>query len=121
MIVDSTADLLISVKRILWSKLNAAGQICVASDYVLVQKSIIPEFLEACKEALATFFPDIGGALKSDSYSRIVSDLHFKRLKGLLVETNGRTVVGGNWNEQQRQIEPTIVVDVEPGDALMNQ
>lgn len=103
--------------------MNNAGQACVAADYVLAEKSIIPHLVEALKAAYYSFFPDEGGALKSDSYGRIVSDLHFERLKGVLGRTNGRVVFGGNWDEGpgQRGFEPTIVVDVKPGDALLQE
>lgn len=39
-IVDSTADLDLAAKRIIGSKYLNAGQVCVAPDYVLVEKQV---------------------------------------------------------------------------------
>lgn len=66
-----------------------------------------------------SFYPD--GPLKSDSYSRIVSDAHFKRVKGLLDNTKGTVVLGGETDAAQRFIAPTIVRDVTPDDSLMSE
>ncbi|PPQ75058.1 hypothetical protein CVT26_012060 [Gymnopilus dilepis] len=122
-IVDSTANISISAKRILWSKVGNAGQTCVAVDYVMVEKSILPDLIESLKDAYESFFPNNGGALKSESYARIVSDLHFERLKDLLRQTDGEILFGGDWDSGhgQRQLEPTIVVGIKPGDMLMQE
>ena len=39
-IVDNTANLKVSAKRILWGKLTNAGQTCVAPDYILAHEDI---------------------------------------------------------------------------------
>ncbi|KDR68932.1 hypothetical protein GALMADRAFT_230970 [Galerina marginata CBS 339.88] len=118
-IIDSTADISISAKRILWGKINNCGQICVAPDYILAEKSIVPALINALKEHYNTFYPH--GALASDSYSRVVSDAHFERLKTVLGRTKGEIVLGGRWEEGpgKRGFEPTLVIDVKPGDALL--
>jgi len=117
-IVDSSADLSLTAKRILWGKINNCGQICVAPDYLLAEKSIIPGLVAAFKEHYASFFPE--GPLASDSYSRIVSDAHFDRLKSLLGRTHGQIVLGGKWEEGGgRGMEPTVITDVKEDDALL--
>lgn len=120
-IIDSTADISISAKRVLWGKINNSGQICVAPDYILAERSIVDALVEALKAHYHSFYPE--GALKSDSYGSIVSDYHFERLKGLLRRTKGKIVVGGKWDEEpgKRGFEPTIVVDVKPGDSLLEE
>lgn len=76
------------------------------------------ELIAAFKAAYKSFYPE--GALKSESFSRIVSDAHFKRVKGLLDRTKGEIVLGGKTNEN-RGIEPTIVNNVVDGDSLMEE
>ena len=120
-IVDSTADIKLSARRILWGKVTNAGQICVAPDYILAERSILPALLDALKEEYRSFYPE--GPFKSSSYGRIVSDAHVERLKGVLERTNGQIVLGGKWSEDQgkRGLEPTFVVDVKPGDSLLEE
>ncbi|KAF8166014.1 aldehyde dehydrogenase [Crassisporium funariophilum] len=119
-IVDATADVSIAAKRILWGKTNNAGQICVAPDYILAHSSIIPALENALKEHYKAFYPD--GALASESYSRVVSDQHFARLKGVLGRTDGKIVMGGQWEEGgKRGFEPTVVTGVKANDALLEE
>ncbi|KAF8961613.1 NADP-aldehyde dehydrogenase [Flammula alnicola] len=108
-IVDSTADISVAAKRILWGKINNCGQLCVTPDFVLAEKSIMPALVEAFAAHLKTFYPE--GAHESKSYGRIVSDEHFKRLKGLLSNTKGRIAAGGKLVQGERFMEPTVVVD----------
>ena len=123
-LVDSTADIAVSAKRILWGKINNAGQVCVAPDYVLADASIVAPLVEALKQTLDAFYPN--GALSGTSqasFSRIVSDAHAKRLKGLLERTKGTIVTGGKWGiiDGKHGLEPTIVTGVQPGDALLEE
>ncbi|KAF8801541.1 NADP-aldehyde dehydrogenase [Phlegmacium glaucopus] len=120
-IVDSTADIFLTAKRILWGKINNAGQICVAPDYILAQSSIVPSLIIAFKEHYDAFFPE--GALASASYSRIISETHFARLKDILGRTNGKIVTGGNWENEGGKLvfEPTVVTGVTVGDSLLDE
>ncbi|KAF8637546.1 hypothetical protein AX17_002753 [Amanita inopinata Kibby_2008] len=117
-IIDGNYDLHLAAKRILWGKTNNAGQICVAPDYVLIPREKQDEFVEALKDTITTFYPE--GALNSDSYSRIVTETQFKRLKGLLEKTQGQVVLGGK-DDGKKGLEPTIVRDVKPGDVLLDE
>ena len=68
---------------------------------------------------LKAFYPD--GALKSDSYARIATDAHFKRLQSLLQNTKGQIVIGGETDAAQRFFAPTVVNNVSPDDSLMGE
>ncbi|TFK33492.1 Aldehyde/histidinol dehydrogenase [Crucibulum laeve] len=120
-----------AARRVLWGKINNAGQICVTPDYVLCPRSLLPLFLPALRKTLATFFPD--GALNSNSFSRVVSLTHWNRLKDLLRRSEGEIVAGGGMlepgfdqegaekgNRTQRggKLEPTVVI-VKEGDSLL--
>ena len=54
-IVDASADLEISARRIVWGKFMNAGQTCVAPDYVLVHESIKAEFIKMMKKTAGRF------------------------------------------------------------------
>ncbi|KAG6918470.1 hypothetical protein DXG01_014097 [Tephrocybe rancida] len=117
-IVDGTFDIALAAKRILWGKINNAGQICVAPDFVLVLREKQEELAAALKAACDSFYPE--GALNSTSISRIVSDAHHKRLKRLLERTKGQIVFGGRTNEK-KGFEPTVVKNVTGTDSLMEE
>jgi acyl-CoA reductase-like NAD-dependent aldehyde dehydrogenase len=50
-----------------------------------------------------------------------VSPRHFARVKGLLDNTKGTIVVGGESDAETKYIAPTIVKDVKPDDSLMSE
>jgi aldehyde dehydrogenase (NAD+) len=70
------------------------------------------------KARIAEVYPQ--GSLKSDSYGRIVSDLHHKRIKALLDGTKG-TIVAGGQVDDSRGFELTVVRDVKDGDSLLSE
>ncbi|KAG6815270.1 hypothetical protein H0H93_010376, partial [Arthromyces matolae] len=117
-IVDGTFDITIAAKRILWGKINNAGQICVTPDFVLVLRDKQEELCQALKEAYESFYPD--GALNSTSIGRIVTEAHHKRLTGLLERTKGEIVFGGRINDK-KGFEPTIVKNVPGDDSLLEE
>jgi acyl-CoA reductase-like NAD-dependent aldehyde dehydrogenase len=73
--------------------------------------------VEAIQEAATEFRLD--GALESDSYTSIVSEGHFKRLRNIMEKSSAEVVVGGDTNEEGRRITPTVYRDVKDGDSLL--
>ncbi|KAG1733555.1 aldehyde dehydrogenase [Suillus lakei] len=118
-IIDSEYDIDLAAKRILWGKCNNAGQICVAPDYVLVQRDKQDELVKAFQKHYNAFFPK--GALDSPLFGSIVSDLHHKRLTSLLSRTKGEVVLQGRADAARRRLEPTIVKDVAGSDSLLEE
>jgi aldehyde dehydrogenase (NAD+)/aldehyde dehydrogenase (NAD(P)+) len=51
----------------------------------------------------------------------MVNQQAFKRVNGLLQTTKGTIVVGGQAEEAQKYIAPTIVKDVKTDDSLMSE
>lgn len=114
-IVDASVDLKLAAKRIAFGKLLNAGQTCIAPDYVLVEASVRDAFIQNLREALSEKFPDGDYA----DQARIVNDRHYQDKKALL---EGQTVViGGGFDDALRKIEPTVLVDVDPESAVMQE
>ncbi len=114
-IVDASANLALSAKRIAFGKCLNAGQTCVAPDYVLAHASIKDALIEELQKAMTAFFP-------SGDYSSmpvIVNDRHFARVMGLI--DPAKVVCGGKGDPQRRFIEPTLLKDVEWNDAVMRE
>ncbi len=116
-VVTKHADARLAARRLLWGKVNNAGQVCMAENYVLVDKDVTAAFLAELKIALDEFFP--GGVRTSPDYGRIVNQHHFRRLKALLDNTRGKVLLGGAMDEGDRFIEPTFVLVDDIRDPLM--
>jgi aldehyde dehydrogenase (NAD+) len=114
-IIDESADLRVTARRIAWGKWLNAGQTCVAPDYLLVAESKQDALVAELRRAIEEFYgadPHL-----SDSYGRIVSPRHFDRLESLM--TGGIAAVGGDTKSDERYIAPTVLVDVDPESQLM--
>lgn len=114
-IVDERINIDVAVKRILWGKFINAGQTCMAPDYVLVDSRIKEIFYKASKEWLVAFFSE--NPCDSPDYGRIINNHHFLRLKDYLKQ--GKVVIGGNYKEEQRFIEPTLLEVTDLGQPVM--
>ena len=114
-IVSDTADVDKSAKRIVWGKFLNAGQTCIAPDYIMVHKNIYNEFLDKAKEYTQNFYYTDGKL--NENFMYIVNDKHTQRLLGLIEQS--KVIFGGKANG--RQIEPTIIKDVEFTDAIMQE
>jgi aldehyde dehydrogenase (NAD+) len=112
-IVAEDADIDIAAKRIAWTKLINSGQICIAPDYVLADAKIRDDLVRKISDAVTVFQSD-----QSDG-KRIVNERHFDRLTGYLAATKGTVAFGGGSDASQLRIQPTVVVDPDPGEPLM--
>lgn len=116
-IVDETADLNYAARKIIWAKMNNAGQVCIAPDYLFIKKQIKPKLIEAMILAVQTMYgPDTKA---SSSYARIINLKHFKRLKNLL--SLGRIIYGGEHDETQLYLAPTLMDEVALDSELMQE
>jgi aldehyde dehydrogenase (NAD+) len=113
-IVAADADVDIAAKRIAWSKLLNAGQTCVAADYVLADAMVRDELVGKIADAVTAFRSG------EQSGMRIVNQRQFDRLTGYLAKTKGTIVLGGDFDAPARRLQPTVVVDPDPGEPLMS-
>lgn len=74
--LDSTVNMKVAVKRILWGKCANAGQTCIAPDYVLCTKEVQQLFVKEAAGILHGFYN--GNPQDSPDYCHIISDKHFK-------------------------------------------
>lgn len=114
-LVDRTANLPVTARRILWCKLFNAGQTCLAPDYVLVHQDVEEELLALFQSTLKEFYGN--DPKRSPDFGRIINVRHHRRLMGLM--GSGRVVVGGNGDEAERYIAPTLLRDVPEDSPVM--
>ena len=116
-IVDKSANLAIAGRRIAWAKYVNTGQTCVAPDYVLAHDSIADKLVEEIRKSIKNFYGD--DPRQSSDFARISSPRHFSRLDAMLA--SGNIAIGGQTDEQDRYISPTVLVDVKASDAVMQE
>lgn len=115
-IVDETADIRLAAKRIAWGKLLNAGQTCISVDYIVVHNRIKKNFIKALQEEISLRYPD---AVNNDTYPRIISQNHYERLLNLI--STEENVIGGQKNDIERKIAPTIFPDAEFDHEIMKE
>ena len=117
-LVTKQADLPLAARRILFGKGMNAGQTCVAPDYVLCDRAVLPKLLSAFQKELSTFFG--GDPLHHPDWPRIVNSRHFDRLTVLMQSAENDLVSGGRTDRQTLRIEPSLYV-TEAGSPLMEK
>jgi aldehyde dehydrogenase (NAD+) len=114
-IVDETADIKLSARRIAFGKILNSGQTCVAPDYLFIHEKIKERFINEFENILKEFTPD--GDISA--LPTIINDNHFQRLKGLML--SGFARVGGKIDAERRIIEPTLLTDVSFDSDIMRE
>src|SRR5690606_5423252 len=104
-IIDKDANVTLTAKRIAWGKFTNAGQTCVAPDYLYVHDDIKEKLLKEMKKQIKKMYSK--NALQYEKYVRIINQNHFNRLSAYL--SNGTIVYGGDVDQEQLKIEPTIL------------
>lgn len=114
-IVDVDVSLEVTARRIVWGKFVNAGQTCLAPDYLLVNRRIKPALMNALTATIREFYGD--DPAQSSDFGRIINHHHFSRLKMLL--DSGSAIIGGQTNDSDRYIAPTILDNVSPDSLVM--
>lgn len=121
-LVDAGADLEEAAGRIVWGKFINAGQTCVAPDYVLVADAAHDRLVEALVRAVKRHYGATPEARKaSPDFARVINAAHLARLTGLLEGSGGRVVLGGETDPAENYLAPTLLADVPPHSALMQE
>lgn len=116
-IVDESADLDTTAKRIVHGKFVNAGQTCVAPDYVLVHDRVHDALINRMVSAIREFYGD--DPQKSPDFARIIDERHHARLARLLREAD--VVTGGETDLADRYIAPTILKNVQEDASVMQE
>lgn len=114
-IVHSSAKIGLAAKRIVWGKFINAGQTCIAPDYLLVDKAIKKEFVDALKKEISTLYGKDPKA--SPDLSRIINIKHFNRLKNLMQDQ--KCLFGGHPDEEALYISPTLLDEPDLDSKVM--
>lgn len=114
--VLADAKIKMTAKRIVWGKFLNAGQTCVATDYILVEKKIEKKLLEEIKKQISIQFPDFENI--PENYVQIINDRNFDRLLSLI--NPEKIYVGGTHDKSKRIIHPTVLHNITFEDTAMD-
>ena len=116
-IVDSTAKIPLAARRIVFGKFLNCGQTCVAPDYILCDKAIRDQLIDAIKSEIRRQFGK--HPLENPSYGKIINRKHFQRLQGLI--DSSKVIIGGQSDAKILRIAPTVMKNVTWDDAIMGE
>jgi coniferyl-aldehyde dehydrogenase len=124
-IIDASANLDEAAERIAYGKLLNAGQTCIAPDYVLVPEQSLQAFAEKVRAHMRRMF---GTDPTNKDYTSVISDRHYARLEGLVVDAASRGAKilqpakpdDPNW-KARRKFPPTLVVGATTDMAIMQE
>ncbi len=124
-IVDETTNLQEAAERIAFGKWLNAGQTCIAPDYVLVHERVSEHLVQEFQKVINKMYGNDGEEIKaSHDYARIINRRHFQRLRTALqegIEAGATLEIGGQADEAQRFLAPTVVTDVPETSTLMQE
>ena len=116
-VIDKTANIKTTARRLAWGKTLNSGQTCIAPDYILIHKDIKEAFVEAFAEEIKLLH---GEDVKADKhYVRMVNDKAFERVSGYIKES--KVLCGGSFDAESRYIEPTLLDNPSLSSAVMTE
>jgi aldehyde dehydrogenase (NAD+) len=123
-IVDEDADLQKVAGDLAAAKQFNGGQACICPDYLLVKDSQKDELISAFQENVRNNLYSEGGEINKEGIAQIVNPQNFDRVKRLFddaIAKGAKVAVGGTLEEADRTIHPTLLTDVTPDMAIMQE
>lgn len=122
-IVDDSADISKVAADLAHAKQFNGGQACICPDYVFVKEDKKAALVEGFRTHVAeNLYND--GTIRKESIAQIVNDRNFNRVKSLFDDAvvKGATVaVGGKFEESDLTVHPTMLTDVTPQMAILQE
>jgi aldehyde dehydrogenase (NAD+) len=116
-VIAADAKLEFAAKRIAWGKFMNAGQTCICSDYILIDRRVKDRFLELIKNEIHRFYGS--DPMESSDFARIINRDNVRRISGLM--QSGEIVTGGTTDEEKCFVSPTVIKDIRPDDPIMKE
>lgn len=116
-IIDETAKLKQTARRIVWGKFLNGGQTCIAPDYILIASEVKNKFIHCLKEEIVNAYSK--NPKNSPDYPRIVNESNFERLSKLI--NNEDIIFGGDIDKNDCYISPTLINEPSLESDLMKE
>lgn len=121
-IIDETANIKSTARRLAWGKFMNSGQICIAPDYVFVHESKMEALLAELERVLNEFY--LNDPLNSSSFCSIVNEKHASRVNSYLedaLENGAEVAYGGVTDLKNARISPTLLTNVPSNSKVLSE
>lgn len=125
LILDETWDIRDAVQKIIAGKFANAGQMCISPNHIFVHKNQYWKFLDVLQRQIKRTY---GGSKderkKNEDFARIIDRNHFNRLKDLIgdaVQKSAKIEIGGEVDEKEQYISPSVLTDVAPNSRAVHE
>jgi len=122
-IIDEGADVEAIGAALAGAKQFNGGQACISPDYVFVREEEQDRLVQAFKANVEKNLYE-GGAIKKESIAQIVNKGNFDRVKAMFddaVEKGATVAVGGELEEADLTIHPTLLTGVTPQMTILQE
>ena len=116
-IVTRNADIRLAARRLLWSKVHNAGQVCISQNYTMIDREVFDRFVLELRKVMKEYYPN--GTRYTEDFGRIVNTRQWQRIKKMLEDSQGQILMGGDMDEGDRYIELTVIQISSATDSLM--
>jgi aldehyde dehydrogenase (NAD+) len=123
-IVDKTANIAKAARSIAFGKFSNNGQTCIAPDYLFVHESVKDSLIAELKVYIGRQYGLGDNARTNGDYCQVVNAAHHGRISGLLNDAltqGGQLITGGQIDDQQRFIAPTLVEGMSSESRIMQE
>ncbi|MDB5134696.1 MAG: aldehyde dehydrogenase, partial [Mucilaginibacter sp.] len=114
-IVDQTANIAESARKIVWGAMAWGGQWCTSPGYAYVHESVVEEFNTEAKKALIEMYGE--NPKTNPDFSKIINAKAVKRLASLI--DPAKVIAGGDYDEEARYLAPTLIYPASWSDTIM--
>ncbi len=114
-VVQESANVEVTARRIAWGKFINAGQTCIAPDYVLVHESLQDDLIKHLQKEITNFYSE--DIKSSPDYPRIIRKEHLESLVDML---DGEEILsGGTYDLDDLYLSPTLLLNPDRESKVM--
>ncbi|MFZ1705592.1 MAG: aldehyde dehydrogenase family protein [Saprospiraceae bacterium] len=116
-IIDASCHLSNSVNRLVWGKFFNAGQTCIAPDYLLIHNDIYEKAIPAIIQRIRAVYGENPKNLSH--FAKLINKT--RTLKVVSYISQGEVLYGGNYDLEERYVEPTLILVKDTNLPIMSE
>jgi len=123
-IIDEGANVEAIGAALAGAKQFNGGQACICPDYVFVRDDQKDALVDSFKKNVQANLYNEDGSIKKESIAQIVNQGNFNRVKGMFddaIEKGAHVAVGGELDESDLTIHPTMLTEVTPQMKILQE